>query len=319
MEERSDNCDGAENARNERKLIEDLRKKINEPFENKDSLAVRIVEGFQDAGKGLTEKASKLREEVGVKIAKKWSDKRVLLSKWSRVLDDCINLRLNVLADSIRDSPRCEELNSLPPMAFMESPRPIQTGRGYSGKPVYYVNGIWTRKDRATAAAEALAKHLKRPVFLIHNISAVPSGWLRPRVSFRRRDVLEAAYDTIWPLLICTVPLGRLLAIGSGTIQLNAATARLTHLFYNAAKPISVVSHSEGCIVVRNACFALFLLNREEWIREKLAWVTAGSPLNDNVVWPKPDKYTALNLPMLSFRHSFVRHYLHKINPEMLW
>ena len=223
--------------------------------------------------------------------------------------------------------------------AFMQPPHPITTGKRYSGEPVYYVNGMWRDKIKATAAAEALAKHLKRPVFLIYNASGIRSPISRLGTGLvRKTGIFELVYTTAWPLFACTMPPDILLGMGRGKIQRNSATRKLTYLLYNAKKPVSVVSHSEGCIIVRNACFALFLLNREKWIRDNLAWVTTGIPLHDNVVWPKPTKYTSLidkddpvpkmigfedwdriELSIVRFQHGFVQHYLPKITSEMIW
>jgi hypothetical protein len=274
-----------------------------------------------------------------VKLATEWDNTRLRLDKLSQALEDCANLRLKVLADSIRDSPRFEEFNSFPLSAFMQPPRPIRTGLRYPGEPVYYVNGIWTDKIKATAAAEALAQHLRRPVYLIYNASGVRSLVSQRGVPvLRKTGLMEVVYAGIWPLLACTMPSERLSAMGRGKIQTNVATRKLTSLFYNAKKPISVVSHSEGCTMVRNACFALFLLNKEEWVRDNLAWVTTGIPLHDSVVWPKPTKYTSLidkddpvpkmigfedwdriELSIVRFQHGFVQHYLPKIASEMIW
>ena len=59
---------------------------------------------------------------------------------------------------------------------------------------------------------------------------------------------MEVVYAGIWPLLACAMPPERLSAMGRGKIQTNVATRKLTSLFYNAKKPISVVSHSEGSV-----------------------------------------------------------------------
>ncbi len=321
------------------KLIEDLRKKINLSIDAKELFPLKIAEGFQGAGKGLTEKAARLRGEIAIKLAKEWNDTRLRLDRLSRALDNCVNLRLNVLAESVRDSPHLEQLNSLPISTFTQPPNPIMTGKRYPGESVYYVNGIWTDKVKATATSEALANHLKRPVLLIYNASGIRSPISRSGSgSLSRTGIFEVVYTTVWPLFACTMPLDILLGMGKGKIQRNSATRKLTHLLYNAKKPISIVSHSEGCIIVRNACFALFLLNKEQWIRDNLAWVTTGTPLHDNVVWPKPIKYTSLidkddpvpkmigfedwnriELSILRFQHGFVQHYLPKITNEMIW
>jgi hypothetical protein len=321
------------------KLIEDLREKIYGLIDPRDFFASKVVENFHGARKELTERAGKLRAQMTVKFAREWDNTRLRLDKLSQVLEDCVNLRLNVLADSIRDSPRLEQLSSFPMSAFMQPPHSITTGRRYSGEPVYYVNGMWTDKIKATAAAEALAKHLKRPVLLIYNASGIRSpisGFGNGLV--RKTGTFEVVYTTAWPLFACTMPSDILLGMGRGKIQRNSATRKLTYLLYNAKKPVSIISHSVGCIIVRNACFALFLLDREKWIRDNLAWVTTGIPLHDNVVWPKPVKYTSLidkddpvpkmigfedwnriELSIVRFQHGFVQHYLPKITNEMIW
>jgi len=321
------------------KLIEDLREKINGLIDPKDFFASKVMENFHDAGREFTEKAAKIRADIAIKLAREWNDTRLRLDRLSRALDDCVNLRLNVLAESIRHSPRWEELNSFPISAFMQPPRPIRTGLRYPGEPVYYVNGIWTDKIKATVAAEALAQHLRRPVFLIYNASGVRSLVSRRGIPAPPTTGLrDVVYTGIWPLLACTMPPERLSTIGGGKIQSNVATRKLTSLLYNAKKPISLVCHSEGCVIARNACFALFLLNKEEWGRDNLAWVATGIPLHDNVVWPKPTKYTSLidkndpvpkmigfedwdhiDLSIVRFQHGFVQHYLHKITSEMVW
>ncbi len=115
------------------KLIEDLRKKINGSIDAKDFLALKIAETFQGTGKELTEKAARLRGEIAIKLAKEWNDTRLRLDRLSQALDNCVNLRLNVLAESVRDSPRLDQLNSFPMSVFMQPPNPIRTGKRYSG------------------------------------------------------------------------------------------------------------------------------------------------------------------------------------------
>jgi hypothetical protein len=195
------------------KLIEDLREKIHGLIDPKDFFASKVVDNLNGARKELTEKAENLRAQMTVKLAKEWYNTRLRLDKLSQALEDCVNLRLNVLADSIRDSARLDELNSFPLSAFMQPPRPIRTGLRYPGEPVYYVNGIWTDKIKETAAAEALAKHLKRPVFLIYNQSRVSSLVSRRGIpTVRKIGIFEVVYTAAWPLLACAMPLERLSA-----------------------------------------------------------------------------------------------------------
>jgi hypothetical protein len=222
---------------------------------------------------------------------------------------------------------------------FMEEPSFIKVGMQHPGTPVYYVNGMLTSRDSAQKGAEELAHHLRRPVFLIHNPTAYfpPFDTGTPEVE----DFGECIYDRIWPFQVMS-------AFASLTksalldrrprLQENSTTRQVTHLLYHADEPISIVSHSQGCMIIRNACFALFLLGKESWVQQKLAWIAAGTPLNGNEVWPCPKKYERLiddndfvaqviglsglprdNLLDTLADHNFIESYVPRVNAENLW
>jgi hypothetical protein len=177
-------------------------------------------------------------------------------------------------------------------------------------------------------------------VSLIHN----PSAWRPPEFAtgtpYVVSDIAEAAYDRVWPLqVIARHPsdITEILA-EQKPIQLNKTTRMITHLLCHSGKPISIVGHSQGCILVRNACFALFLMGMKDKVKETLAWVNTANPLNDNEMWPLPIKYTSLIHPgdplprllgfegwdnldprVLRFEHGFQGNYVDKIRPDMLW
>jgi len=187
-------------------------------------------------------------------------------------------------------------------------------------------------------AAEALAVRLKRPVSLIYNQSELNPPDFSTGTPGVLGDVTEAAYDGMWPLLICTMLRNQPPKLSEGKAQLNPTTRQFIHLFYHAGKPVSVVSHSQGCIIVRNACFALYLLGMEGWVRRNLAWVATGSPLSDGEVWPRPEIYHSLkdksdpvpriiglegwddvDISTVAFNHGFIQHYKDKVTPGMLY
>lgn len=176
---------------------------------------------------------------------------------------------------------------------FLEKPDPIMLCEGYPGDPVYFVNGIMNSRADAIKSGKHLACILGRPVHVIHNPSSVypkdtggvvntgtPLFILDPLGDFR-----ECVYDRLWP-----IELGLMFAAatslidltkGAPFLQLNPTTRQVAHLLYHAATPISIVSHSQGCIIVRNACFTLALLGKADWIGKQLAWHAVASPLGE--------------------------------------
>jgi hypothetical protein len=320
------------------KRIRDTRRRLNELFEPHGLLAIRMSALFEAGRKELTSAVATVKNEVAEKVSSQWAETQERLERMGTILADLVHLRLEALARDFEHKARHRELVSFPLAAFMEPPNPIECGTQYSGEPVYFVNGIWTDQEKATSAANELSQHLQRPVSLIYNPSVVNPPEFRTGTPGINSDLLEAAYDTIWPLLSCTLPPKQLTALGRGSVQANSTTRRITSLLYHANKRLSIVSHSQGCIIVRNACFALFLLGRGQWISEQLAWVATGLPLEPNEVWPQPTRYTSLvddNDPvgrilrfndlgniqtsLILFHHGFVDHYIKAIEPEMLW
>ncbi len=183
---------------------------------------------------------------------------------------------------------------------FMESPRPIrvtadETGKALTGEPVYYVNGMFTPRATAVAEATSLATRVGRPVYLIVNASSMDGTTGTPTVA---DDLSEAVYDREWPANFATMnPVGLLPGLklpNPPFAQLNPATRQLTHLLYHAGGPLDIVTHSQGCIQMRNALLAAGSLGKESNIRSRVAWVATGTPVNDNEVWPRPSKYRYL-------------------------
>lgn len=64
--------------------------------------------------------------------------------------------------------------------------------------------------------------------------------------------------------------------------QHNAATKALSGMLHRHARnheQVSLVAHSQGNIIVRNALRTLFHLGFENWVRDQVRWVGAGSPV----------------------------------------
>jgi hypothetical protein len=188
---------------------------------------------------------------------------------------------------------------------FMQSPQYIKIeqidNQRLVGDPVYYVNGMLTPREVVINEAQFLASEFRRPVYVILNPSSVdhvPTG--TPGCA---DDVAEAIYDKFWPETVTgltSLP-SELEAIAGGVTsdapfsQLNITTRQVTSLIFNTERPISIVSHSQGCLQVRNALIAVSLLGHESRVTRDLAWVATGSPVNRNELWPEPAKYNHLN------------------------
>lgn len=184
---------------------------------------------------------------------------------------------------------------------FMESPRPIKVtvdsqGNRLTGDPVYYVNGMLTSRSTVLDEARFLAGRLRRPVWVILNPSFTDGRSTGTPTC--ADDVSEAIYDREWPINFATMnPAGILPALKTPNppfAQLNTTTRQVTHLFYHSKGNVDIVSHSQGCIQVRNALLAAGSLGKEGNIRNRVAWVATGTPVNDNEVWPRPAKYRYL-------------------------
>ncbi len=199
--------------------------------------------------------------------------------------------------------------------ASMQAPNITVVNPGnFTGDLVYFVNGVNTTKEAALKEAGALASRIQRPVGLIYNVT-----------NGIATDLTEAIYDRTWPFVVPVV--GQL-------IQANSTTRQVAHLIYHADKPISIVSHSQGCIIVRNA---LWMANTytDGKAKDRVTWIATGLPLRDEEVCPKPDRYRGLVKPdntvshLIGLRfkpeklgedafeaHDFVKAYVNEINPD---
>ena len=179
---------------------------------------------------------------------------------------------------------------------FMQKPHITVVNPGhYTGDPIYYINGVFTtRKVAEHYEAEALScsKNLHRPVYLIFNRTILEGSTGTPGCV---DDISEAVYDKLWPERIVGLDLQSLLPAlmlpNPPFMQLDPTTREVTWVLYHSQGPVSIVSQSQGCLQVRNAILAAALLGRESYIRQEVAWVATGNPLNDAEIWPIPAKY----------------------------
>lgn len=183
-----------------------------------------------------------------------------------------------------------------------------------AGSVIYFINGINTTHDEAVAIASAIGAKFGRPVRLIYN-----------QTHGMDLDLVESAYDRTWvfaPLL-------------PGNPQVNKATRKLARVLFSSTGPVSLISHSQGCIITRNALVIADAYHSD--IKDRLAWVAAALPLKTSEVYLTPKKFTVLRnqddpiaeavglqLDPNTFSnpnldaHSFVKSYLPLIKPEQI-
>jgi len=200
--------------------------------------------------------------------------------------------------------------------SMIESPQVELVQQGATtGEPLYYVNGIWTSHQDAVAAAVAISQKFNRPVGLLYC----------PTID-HSTDLVNATYDRLW-LYLPLIP---------GLGQQTRTTRQLAGLFSHHKGPLTIITHSRGCLIARNA-----LIIANSYTGGKTAgnihWVAAGMPLRDDEVFPKAAKFKALlnkddlvsqlaglnldpnNLPYnANHAHEFISNYLTQISESDL-
>ena len=230
----------------------------------------------------------------------------------------------------IHNSPAYKKLIELMLPIFMDRPdftKDLKINPDLPGNPIYYVNGMYCPKSLARSDAEALSKKFGRPVYIIMNPSfldkvatGTPNKWPTGTPNCVD-DFAEACYDYAWPekltglgntddlmnwafsggsaailaSVASPIPTATLpkLAPSPQFVQLNPTARQVAYVIYHADRPISIVSHSQGCLQVRNANLALALLGKEDFIKKHVAWVAAGNPVNENLRGPTPANYNS--------------------------
>ncbi len=172
-----------------------------------------------------------------------------------------------------------------------------------TGKPVYFVNGMFTPHDLALEQARGLAKRLGggRPVYLFYNAGTDPR--VDPKLA--AADLDETYKDRVWPVYLQGLLTGgsykaaaEKLFFGSSVLQHNPTTRQVAHfLHHHPESCVSIVGYSQGALIVRNALYTLALLDKGKFVSEHVAFVAPGLPMADREIWPVPKKFTALADP----------------------
>lgn len=138
---------------------------------------------------------------------------------------------------------------------------------------VLFVNGVWTDEAAGKRCATALAEKLGTNVDLVYNPGAFASV----------DDLRESAMDKAWPLWISRAMLRKEVP------QDNPATRHLAWILLNHPGPIALVTHSQGCIIARNAVLTAAL--RDVSVLNRISWVAVASPLRTEEYLFTPAKF----------------------------
>ena len=224
---------------------------------------------------------------------------------------------------------------------LLEEPVFVVCGADRPGPAVWYVNGVLTSKTNATAAGEQISARLDRRVHVLHNPTVIEPPFQSGLqvAGFRTGDLSESTYDRAWPAVV----VGRLLAeslLGKRAacpekLQGNPTTRRLAWVLYHSDQPVSLVTHSQGCLIARNAFFTMALLGNESKVRNNVAWVAAGIPISDYEICPRPNRTTILDyrddpvpkivglrgggIPFNPADHDFMGNYVEQLNEDLVF
>ena len=328
--------------------------------ENLKKLLSGIRQGFLEASRALpedTQEAMRERRKAWMDaIASGFADlKGEDIESW---LENSDNVILNSLSRD-PDAPGVNAINGvdrLPKqwwfdqdnrslaLLLLEIPKPILRREDLPGPPVWFVNGITTTRADAIEMGDKLAEKLGRRVHVLHNPTFLepPNSTGLDVPGYGKDDLSECLYDRLWPATVVN-RLDRIKDEGGlesllqekDWLQGNPTTRQLTYALLMAKGPFDLVTHSQGCLIARNAFFSLAMLNRRAHCEHQIAWIAAGIPLNDHEISPRPHQTKILNVgddpvaKIVGLRggtreykgadHSFLEHYLQQIEPSQLW
>jgi len=121
---------------------------------------------------------------------------------------------------------------------------------------------------------------------------------------------------------------------------LSGSQKKMTWVLYHCGdRPINMVCHSQGCLHMNNALFTMGAFKRADQMRENVALISTGSPVNDGEMTVRANmttilrdprdgvsKYVGMKLsdvfkavPYEVGDHPFQEFYVHRIRPKMLW
>ena len=292
--------------------LEPLQPKLSMPRAIGDVVGVEPIRGtfvdelnesLKSRGKSLARALSKEASQLSVDNLKRWlahpeDTVRDGLRRGEKALE--IELQRNI--NSVKKLPLFRETQTLLLRGLLEEPNFVVCGEEYPGPVVWHVNGAYTTKKEAIMAGRLIAQQLHRRVHVLHNPTCIepPFETGLEIDGFGDNDYGECAYDRLWPTMVASRP--ELLAVlpllsfrgNQPKLQANPTTRQLAWVLYHADGPVSLVTHSQGCLIARNAFVSIAMLGKESTIRNDVAWVAAGIPLNDNEIWPRPKKTMVL-------------------------
>ncbi|BBM86166.1 hypothetical protein UABAM_04552 [Candidatus Uabimicrobium amorphum] len=238
--------------------------------------------------------------EHGMKFLKRRKEtlKKASMVEFNRLEGTLLRELLNALMDRDTEIPKKFHQNT------------DSQGKTLDGHIIYYVNGVATTEKKAQTSMRMLADTLQHPIRVIYNKSHDDPDGYNTGNKFYALDFTETLSDLDWYNL---APFEETLRVLSKLAQeflsfdvtiprdprrlldkiyvSNYCTRRVAGLMYEKAQkgePMTIVSHSQGCVIVRNACFIMQILGYRPWVKKHLRWVAVGSPVNENFNHPRP-------------------------------
>ncbi len=304
-----------------------------------DCMVALINQVRPESSEQLNMAAFDLEEEINRGIEYIRDKANTLVDNVKRKVEDLVNNLKEEAREKIRELIRNGN--------YIEEAQIIKVNEDlYDTEPVYFVNGVCNSRGDARISARELSQALFRPVYLIYNPSLYSDDAETAGNSSKvyseilREDFSQALYDIIYPFLV----LRDITSLPIRIDQHNRTTRQVTWALREATrsgKPISIVAHSQGSAIVRNAIATLAFLDdngEDHYFRTKLKYVMVGSPVNRHHVWPNlGNKLTIIRNPQDPFpsllagesgsvsaldvrkwdQHLFIN-YLPKIIPPML-
>ena len=302
-------------ARRSAESVSSLSRSLSRAFPVHIGDAANLIAGAERAAQQTLEQAE-LAAQAAADVAAQADE---IAEELGRQLSEVPPLIAADVARAIKNSPLYKWLVDNMAALYMDKPNilpippigrgpcpPAVTSVARSSEPVYYVNGMLTPLAQARDEGQFLADFLGRTVNLIQNPTVREAPfWTGTYGMFD--DASEAVYDRFWPenfltgtsvtpdLATLLEPnLGGSLSLTLPFTQLNTTTRQIAYVLYHANGPVAFVSHSQGCLQVRNASLITAMFRGEDWIGQHLLWVATGLPLSDVEIWPWPKKFKGM-------------------------
>lgn len=274
--------------------------------EHRLSAQIAFEDIIDEIGDSIAENA----KDIGGDISDAWKDTDV-----GKALIDIQKQTIEPEKAQFRRSKLEERL--LPPTIEWSNPEDDPEGVF----PVYFVNGILNTSFDARESNKLLSRWLRQPTGLIYNIS-----------NTKDYHVIDGTSEVIRDRL--NIP-----DITDPDATISGVTRQVAHVLYFSETPLTIVAHSHGALITRNALHIVHQLGRGPWLEQNVRLVFCGAPVSTESV-PKVNKLEFITnegdivaqwiglrggpgavvapLATLGGAHSFSS-YVDKVRTEMTW